>query len=77
MNKVIYTFIFLLVVLAAGSCKKIEQMPPEPRIEFKTFEILDTIDILGNPAKAGRLKFYFEDGDGNVGLKGTCRKSVG
>jgi hypothetical protein len=69
MNKVLYTFIFPLVVLAAFSCKKIEQMPPEPFIEFKTFEVLDTIDILGNPAKAGRLKFYFEDGDGNVGLQ--------
>lgn len=69
MNKTVYTVFFSLLVLTAGSCKKIEQLPPEPFIEFRSFEILDTTDILGNSAKAGRLKFYFEDGDGNIGLR--------
>lgn len=69
MNKTAYTLFFSLFVLTAGSCKKIEQLPPEPYIEFRSFEILDTTDILGNLAKAGRLKFYFEDGDGNIGLR--------
>jgi hypothetical protein len=58
-----------IVLLAFGSCKKIEQLPPSPRIEFTSFAIFDTIDILGNHAKGGRLKFYFEDGDGNLGLQ--------
>ena len=30
--------------------------------------MLDSIDILGNPSRAGKLKFYFEDGDGDVGI---------
>jgi hypothetical protein len=68
MNKIKYTVILFLIILAAGSCKKIVQLPPEPRIEFTSFAVLDTVDILGNKGKAGRLKFYFEDGDGNVGL---------
>lgn len=69
MNKTAYTAFLSLVILIAASCKKIEQLPPEPYIEFRSFEILDTTDILGNSAKAGRLKFYFEDGDGNIGLR--------
>lgn len=69
MNKTIYTVIFSLLMIAAASCKKIEHLPPVPYIEFRSFEVLDTTDILGNRAKAGRLKFYFEDGDGNIGLK--------
>ncbi|HLN21178.1 MAG TPA: hypothetical protein VK213_08825 [Bacteroidales bacterium] len=56
-----------LIVLAA-SCRKIETLSTVPHIEFRNFEIFDTIDILGNRAKGGRLKFYFEDGDGDVGL---------
>jgi hypothetical protein len=55
-------------VVAFGSCRKIEQLPPVPNIEFTSFAIFDTIDILGNNAKGGRLKFHFEDGDGDLGL---------
>ncbi len=59
--------LFLAAVLAAG-CRKIEHLPPEPKIEFRYFEVFDTTDILGNTCKGGRLNFYFEDGDGNLGL---------
>lgn len=62
--------IHLLFVLAACSCKKIETLPPVPKIEFKSFTTFDTTDILGNKTKGGRLRFYFEDGDGDLGLKG-------
>lgn len=58
---------FISVFLAA-SCTKIERLPPEPYIEYVSFQIFDTVDILGNVAKGGRLKFYFEDGDGDLGL---------
>jgi hypothetical protein len=68
MNNIKYTIIFSLLLLATGSCKKIVQLPPEPHIEFTSFAIFDTVDILGNSGKAGRLKFFFEDGDGNIGL---------
>jgi hypothetical protein len=51
------------------SCRKIETLPPIPHIEYQSFQIFDTTDPLGNLTKGGRLKFYFEDGDGDVGLK--------
>ncbi|MBM3419752.1 MAG: hypothetical protein FJY11_01315 [Bacteroidetes bacterium] len=64
---------FILATLAAAfmvtGCIEIEQLPPEPRIEFRSFTISDTTDILGNEAKAGKLTFYFEDGDGDIGLR--------
>jgi hypothetical protein len=59
--------IILLIILAA--CQKIDTLPPTPRIEYRSFTVYDTIDPLGNTGKAGKLKFYFEDGDGNIGLK--------
>jgi hypothetical protein len=64
-----YILPFLVTLSLMPSCKEIETLPPIPRIEFRQFEIFDTTDILGNVAKGGRLKFYFEDGDGDLGLK--------
>ena len=58
----------VLLVFVLFSCGKIETLPAIPSIKFTNFQIFDTIDILGNTAKGGRLKFDFEDGDGNVGL---------
>ena len=55
-------------LLMSGACHKIEQLSAVPRIEFTSFQIFDTTDILGNQYKGGRLKFYFEDGDGDLGL---------
>ncbi|MCJ7446901.1 MAG: hypothetical protein MUO72_04355 [Bacteroidales bacterium] len=60
--------IVILISLAFGSCRKIQQLPAIPRIEFTSFAVFDTTDILGNDCKGGRLNFYFEDGDGNLGL---------
>jgi hypothetical protein len=51
------------------SCGKIEKLPPEPVIAFKSFEVFDSVDILGNKNKAGRLHFHFQDGDGDLGLE--------
>jgi len=61
-------FITLIIMVLSGSCTRIQQLPPEPFIEYRDFTVFDTIDILGNYCKGGRLKFYFEDGDGNLGL---------
>ncbi len=62
----------IIIVIAAlmmmGSCKPIERLPDEPRIEFRMFTLYDTIDDLGNRVKNGTLTFYFEDGDGDLGL---------
>lgn len=68
-SKSLIKIIFLLLILAgflADACRKIEQYPPEPWIEFKDFEkILDTtLDVYNQ----GILKFKFTDGDGNIGL---------
>jgi hypothetical protein len=69
MRKIKYLVIILIFILALGSCRKIEQLSPIPHIEFTSFTVFDTLDILGNSAKGGRLKFYFEDGDGDLGLE--------
>jgi len=50
------------------SCGKIEKLPPVPSIAFKSFEVFDSVDILGNKVKGGRLNFHFQDGDGDLGL---------
>jgi hypothetical protein len=55
-------------MFAMASCLKIEELPDIPHIEFRSFTVFDTIDILGNNSRGGRLLFYFEDGNGDVGL---------
>jgi len=60
--------ISLSVIILALSCQKIEHLPPVPFVRFISFEVFDTVDILGNDQKSGRLKFYFEDGDGDIGM---------
>ncbi|HUX96628.1 MAG TPA: hypothetical protein VMV47_12920 [Bacteroidales bacterium] len=61
--------LILTIILAASTgCFKVVQLPPTPSIEFTSFEIFDTLDILGNISKGGRLIFRFEDGDGDLGL---------
>jgi len=67
MRKLFFPALILGFMFFSQSCLKIESLPDEPRIEFRSFTLIDSTDILGNRLKAGRLKFYFEDGDGNVG----------
>ena len=50
------------------SCRKSDKLSAVPNIKFTSFQAFDTTDILGNQARGGRLKFYFEDGDGDLGL---------
>lgn len=68
MLKYSYLITSFAAVLLLSSCGKIQKLPPEPSISFRSFEVFDTTDILGNLTKAGRLKFYFEDGDGDLGI---------
>ena len=68
MREIKYLIVILIVILVLDSCRKIEQLPAVPHIEFTSFTVFDTTDILGNNSKGGRLKFYFEDGDGDLGL---------
>jgi hypothetical protein len=62
-----YLSLFLITILILDSCRKIEELPDIPSIKFTSFAVFDTLDILGNKAKGGRLKFYFEDGNGDLG----------
>ncbi len=60
--------LIISAIVLIGSCKPIESLPDEPAIEFRAFSLFDMVDTLGNPVKAGKLTFYFEDGDGDLGL---------
>jgi hypothetical protein len=68
MRKIRYLFLIVISIFVLDSCRKVEQLPAVPHIEFTSFTIFDTTDILGNNSKGGRLKFHFEDGDGDLGL---------
>lgn len=69
-NKVMNKRIAGLLVLSVLtiSCVRIENLPDEPMVEFRSFALYDTTDILGNQLKAGKITFYFEDGDGDLGI---------
>jgi hypothetical protein len=69
MRQIKFLILLVSVIFIADSCKKIEQLPSTPKIEFRSFTVFDTADILGNQSKGGRLKFHFEDGDGDLGLE--------
>ncbi len=55
----------LIILLFASSCKKYEEFPPEPEIEFLDFVILR--DLQGIDQR-GVLRIGYTDGDGNIGL---------
>jgi hypothetical protein len=69
MRPVRYPLAASIIFLSLFACTKIEKMPAIPLVEYQTFEVFDSTDILGNPVKSGRLKFYFQDGDGDLGLQ--------
>ncbi len=62
-----YLAISIIGILVLDSCRKVEQLPAVPFIRFDRFVVFDTNTYLGK-YKAGRLEFYFEDGDGDLGL---------
>jgi hypothetical protein len=68
MKKLFLLLAALFLILVAYNCDRLESLPPVPHIEYKSFEVFDTVDILGNSAKGGRLSFSFEDGDGDIGV---------
>jgi hypothetical protein len=68
MKEIRYLSSIFVIISLLASCKKIEQLPAVPHIDFTSFTIFDTLDPLGNISKGGRLKFKFEDGDGDIGL---------
>jgi len=66
----------IIIFFCLYSCKKIEHVPAAPQIEFTSFTIFDTTDILDNNSKGGRLKFHFEDGNGDLGLNAPSQSDT-
>ena len=59
--------VMALVLLATASCRKFEEYPPEPYIEFRDFALMVNQQT-GVPEK-GVLRIYYRDGDGDLGLE--------
>jgi hypothetical protein len=66
-----FVIISILILTGLSSCFKPDVFPPEPHIEFTEFVFIDTVDVLDNPVLNGTLKFYFVDGDGDIGFDTT------
>lgn len=69
MKSLNYPVLVVLALLLAASCSKIQVLSDIPSIRFTDFKIYDTTDALDNIVKGGTLSFYFEDGDGDLGLQ--------
>jgi hypothetical protein len=54
------------ILIANNSCKKITSYPPEPALEFKSFQLIDATDTLNNKVKSLDVEFSFIDGDGDL-----------
>jgi hypothetical protein len=66
----------IIIFFCLYSCKKVEHVPAAPHVDFTSFTIFDTTDILDNNSKGGRLKFHFEDGDGDLGLNAPSQSDT-
>jgi hypothetical protein len=75
MKEIKYASLVLVSIIILASCQKIQHAPAIPSIEFTSFTVFDTLDPLGNNSKGGRLKFKFEDGDGDLGLNSPTVKT--
>ncbi len=61
-------FLFILIIVTVFSCKKPVIYSKIPALEYKSFELKDTTDLLDNKIKQGVLTVSFVDGDGDIGL---------
>jgi hypothetical protein len=68
MKRVRLAGFFIIVPFLIFACVKIDKLPSTPSITFTSFETYATVDTLGNPDRVGKLKFHFQDGDGDLGL---------
>jgi len=62
----IHLFLLILLIGGLSSCKKVEKFPDTPRIEYMSFTRIYNPDL--EIYDRGVLHFYFEDGDGDIGL---------
>jgi hypothetical protein len=68
MKRVIFAGLLIIIPFLIYSCVKVEKLPATPSITFTSFETYDYVDTLGNQDRVGKLKFHFQDGDGDLGL---------
>jgi len=69
MKKIKLSIIVFAVIALTAACFKVATTSEIPSIKFTSFEVFDTVNANTlNKHKAGRLKFRFEDGDGNFGV---------
>lgn len=60
-------FLLLMAGIVSVSCRRIDEYPPEPSIEFSEFEkIYNPTDSIYD---RGILKFEYTDGNGDLGLE--------
>ncbi|GAB4301085.1 MAG: hypothetical protein Kow0068_24140 [Marinilabiliales bacterium] len=64
----IFVSSIVLCLLILQACKKPVKYPDTPSITHESFEIIDSVDLLGQNMKYGILLFSFIDGDGDIGL---------
>ncbi len=64
--KIFSVFLTISLVFAAVSCRKFEEYPPEPFIEYGDFAFL--INSETGKVEKGLLSIRYRDGDGDIGL---------
>lgn len=64
-SKIVFILVFISILFA---CKKNEQFSDIPYLEFRKYQLKDSVDALGNFTKICELHLYFTDGDGDIGL---------
>jgi hypothetical protein len=67
MNRYRKIWLAFLVLFLSG-CPGVEPLTEIPYIEFRDFTLEEAVDDLGNEIILGELTFFFQDGDGDVGL---------
>ena len=64
-------FSFILFPLILSACVKTEPVSPVPEISFKSYDLMQAVDSLGNHLLVGKLEFSFIDGDADFGMEYT------
>lgn len=60
--------VLLLAMIISSACEEVVSYPDIPQIDYQSFTLFSTTDVLGNKILIGKLNFDFTDGDGNLGL---------
>jgi hypothetical protein len=61
----------ILFPVLLTACVKTEPVSPVPEISFKSYDLMQAVDSLGNHLLVGKLEFSFIDGDADFGMEYT------